>query len=213
MFVTYYMSSDPITIGPEVLLPEARMILNEYHFRHLPVVDNDNTLIGIISDRDLRSAYPSSVLSNGEQHEVYKQIETTMVREIMSTICFSLRLDSTIDDALFLFEREKVGALPVIDKNDKLVGIFSIRDLTKAYKKIFGVGEEGSTLLSVKDDGTDDCMSRIFTLLESHRIPVTRLVRYQKSDGSIQIYLRLSTQKITSVLKMLKEKGFEMSQM
>ncbi len=213
MFVTNYMSTDPIAIGPEVFLPEARAILNEYYFRHLPVVDNDNKLIGIITDRDLRSAYPSSVISNSEQSLVYEQIEKTTVQEIMSTMCISLRVDSTLDDALLLFEKEKVGALPVIETSEKLVGIFSIRDLIRAYKKLFGVAEKGSTLITIKDDGTKDCMSRLTTLLEYNGVAITRLIRHPKSDGSHTIYVRLNTFKITSVLNLLSEGGFKMSQL
>jgi len=61
MYISEYMTSDPITISSATLLPEARQILNEYQIRHLPVIDSERRLIGIITDRDLRSAYPSSV--------------------------------------------------------------------------------------------------------------------------------------------------------
>lgn len=213
MFVTYYMSSDPITIGADIFLPDARRTLNEYHFRHLPVIDDDQKLLGMLTDRDLRSAYPSSVLSNSERERIYERVQTTTVREIMSTVCVSLRLDSTIDDALLLFEREKVGALPVIDPDEKLTGIFSVRDLTRAYKKIFGVGEKGSTLIGVKDDGSDDCGSRMMTVLENNGLQVTRLVQFANSGGDDVVYLRLNTFKIASVISLLKNAGFEMSPM
>ncbi|MCK5515339.1 MAG: CBS domain-containing protein, partial [Desulfobulbaceae bacterium] len=53
MYIYEHMTSDPITISSEILLPEARLLLNEYDFRHLPVVDEKRRLIGIITDRDL----------------------------------------------------------------------------------------------------------------------------------------------------------------
>ncbi len=143
MYISRHMTKDPITISPAMNLPEARALLNDYLFRHLPVVDEQGTLVGMLTDRDLRSAYPSSVLSDSESRLVYERVEKTEVAEIMSTDCVSLAPDSTLDDALYLFEQDQLGALPVLE-DGQVVGIFSIRDLTAAYKTSFGVGEKGA---------------------------------------------------------------------
>ena len=63
MFITQHMTRNPVTVSPETLLPAVREILQSGKFRHLPVVDGENHLVGIVTDRDLRSASPSSVLS------------------------------------------------------------------------------------------------------------------------------------------------------
>jgi len=207
MYISRHMTSDPITVSPAMLLPEARALLNEYHFRHLPVVDEQGRLVGMLTDRDLRSAYPSSVLSDSERRLVYERVEETAVSEIMTTECISLSADSTLDDALFLFDRDQLGALPVLD-NDQVVGIFSIRDLTAAYKTSFGVGEKGAVLIGLHDDGSPTIMTRLVTLLEEEGIPFTRVLRIQdKSDGD-SIYLRVNTFKIAAVLGVLEENGF-----
>ena len=117
MYILRHMTPDPITVSPATLLPEARALLNEYRFRHLPVVDEYGKLAGIITDRDLRSAYPSSVISDSEQRLVYERVQKTAVSEIMSMECVTLESDATLDDALFLFDREQVGALPVLDES------------------------------------------------------------------------------------------------
>ena len=139
MYISRHMTTNPITVSPAMNLPEARALLNDYHFRHLPVVDEQGILVGMLTDRDLRSAYPSSVLCDSESRLVYEKVEKTEVAEIMSTDCISLTPDSTLDDALYLFDRDQMGALPVLE-DGQVVGIFSIRDLTAAYKTSFGVG-------------------------------------------------------------------------
>lgn len=208
MFISDYMTAKPLTIGADMLLPEARQLLNDHHFRHLPVVDEQGRLIGVVSDRDLRSAFPSSVLAEIERQEVFKTVNKTPVSDIMSSNCSCLAVDSTLDDALMVFDRDKVGALPVVTDEDKVIGIFSMRDLTAAYKKLFGVAEKGSELIAILDDGKSNSVSRIVMLLEKHHIQCTRLIKIGQESGYDRIYLRVNTYKISSVHKLLQDNGF-----
>ncbi len=207
MYILRHMTPDPITVAPEMLLPEARALLNEYHFRHLPVVDLHGKLLGILTDRDLRSAYPSSVLTDSERRLVYERVQETAVSEIMSTDCVTLGIDSTLDDALFLFDRDKRGALPVLD-GERVVGIFSIRDLNAAYRTLFGVGEKGAVLIGIVDDGSNNIMTRLVIFLEEEKIPFTRVLRIYDKQAGDTIYIRINTFKIAAVLDLLEENGF-----
>jgi acetoin utilization protein AcuB len=200
------MAKEPLTASPDMKLPEARRLLNLNRFRHLPVVDGQGQLLGMITDRDLRSAYPSSVLSEGERIAAYERIKNTTVADIMSVDCIGLNPQSTLDDALLLLDRMKVGALPVLDEG-QVVGIFSSRDLLTAYKELFGVGEKGSVLLGIEDDGEKGLLTRIVNLLEQHDIPFTRLLRFQDIENGNRIYLRLNTYKTASVINLLREAG------
>ena len=207
MYISRHMTKNPITISPSMYLPEARALLNDYLFRHLPIVDAQGILVGMLTDRDLRSAYPSSVLSDSESRLVFERVEKTEVAEIMSTDCVSLTPDSTLDDALYLFDRDQMGALPVVE-DGQVVGIFSIRDLTAAYKRAFGVGEKGAVLVGLEDDGSETILTRLVILLEKERIPFTRLLRIQNKHDSNAIYIRINTFKIAAVLDILKDNEF-----
>lgn len=223
MYISRYMIKEPVTVTPEMSLAEARRLLNENHFRHLPVVDRDGQLVGMISDRDLRSAYPSSLLVESERLQVYKQVEKAVVADIMSTDCIALTPESTLDDALLLFDRDRMGALPVLE-DGRVVGILSSWDLLTAYKGLFGVGKKGSVLLGIEDNGQggdgqgrpnaagareggSGLMTRIVTLLEQHDIPFSCLLRIHDEENGNRIYLRLNTFKIASVINLLREAG------
>jgi acetoin utilization protein AcuB len=208
MYISKHMTPDPVTVHPGMFLPEARELLNEYHFRHLLVVNEASELLGILSDRDLRSAYPSSIITDSERRLVYERVQETMVSEIMSTECLSLGPDSTLDDALLFFDSDSPGALPVLD-DKRVVGIFSIRDLNTAYRTLFGVGEKGSVLMAIIDDRSRDCLTRLVTFFEREDIPVSRILRiHSEVDGDI-IYLRMNTFKIAAVLSLLDANGFQ----
>ncbi len=87
--------------------------------------------------------------------------------------------------------------------------MFSIRDLTSAYKKLFGMSEKGSLLVAIVDEGRVNCMSSIVLLLEEQGIPFTRLLRIPGTDDDHgRIYIRLNTFKIAKVNKLLVEAGF-----
>lgn len=206
MYISRFMIKEPLTATADMSLPAARRLLNENHFRHLPVVDAQGQLVGMITDRDLRSAYPSSVLTESERIAAYERVEKATVADIMSVDCIALSPESTLDDALLLFDRRGVGALPVLE-DGRVVGIFSSRDLLAAYKELFGVGEKGSVLLGIEDDGQKGLMTRIVTLLEQYEIPFTRLLRIQDIDHGNRIYLRLNTYRIASVINLLREAG------
>ncbi len=212
MFVTGFMTPNPLTISPETLVPEARKILKERHFRHLPVTDPEGHLLGIVTDRDIRSAYPSSILTGEERRKILEKVENSSVDTVMSTKLSSLNINSTIDDALILLERQNVGALPVLDDEGKVVGIFSIRDLMRAYGELFGLYEKGSALVSVRAFGETD-ISRLVRVLENRGIPFTRVIRARdlssNSPEEAMIHIRVQTMQLSSIKKVLREEGFQ----
>ncbi len=209
MFIADYMTANPLTITADVLLPEARRLLDEHHFRHLPVVDKHNKLIGVVTDRDLRSASPSSILDNDTREQHFRIFEKTNVTEIMSANCSCVGIDATLDDALMVFNRDKVGALPIVAEDDTVIGIFSMRDLTAAYKKLFGAAEKGSSLIAVLDEAKlDNGLSRIALLLDQNNVQCTRLIKITQESGFDRIYMRVNTDKVSNVHTILQENGF-----
>jgi len=214
MYIVDHMTKNPQSISPRTSISEAREILSARKFRHLPVVDEQHQLIGMVTDRDLRSAYPSSVLTEEEKQACIAMISEKPVSTIMSTKFVTLSHLSTLDDALFLLDRDKVGALPVLDDQGHVIGIFSIRDLVKAYKQIYGLGERGSALVVIEDDGCENPLTRIVETLESHNINFTRLVRPQynnRQDSPGFIYLRVNTYNLNAVHSALRKAGFSVT--
>jgi len=210
MFVTGYMTKSPITVSPDTPIPDARAILLENGFRHLPVTDQERHLLGMVTDRDIRSAYPSSVLPNNERNQMLKRVSSSPVGSIMSTRLSFLNLRSTLDDALILLEKQNVGALPVVDDSNKVVGILSIRDLMKAYRELFGLNEKGSALISIIDQGPDTMM-KVIKVLEQTGVPFTRilLATRQTKEQDIRkiIYIRVQSANLPAIKSSLKEAG------
>jgi acetoin utilization protein AcuB len=209
MYVRYYMTASPITVRSDLPLDQAKALLDSHNFRHLPVVDGDGRLLGMVTDRDIRSAFPSTMLAPEDRQQILNRVRQLPVGDIMSANNMVLTTTSTLDDALLLFEKKSVGALPVLDETGRVMGILSFNDLLKAWRSLFGLGEKGSVLLAIEVSAEPRSLSKLVQVLEELNVPFTRLVR---TDGSgrepAMIYLRINTYNIRSVHKAIEKAGF-----
>lgn len=123
-----WMTPAPETIGPDRPLAEARRLMDAGGFRHLPVVEGGR-VIGIISDRDLRSAWPPAIAA--DRAETQRLIEQTPVRLIMTQKPLVVGPHTSLADAARLLVDHQVGALPVLD-GEEIVGILSDIDALRA---------------------------------------------------------------------------------
>jgi len=209
MFIQYSMTPDPVTIGPDLPVTEAAAMLSQKNFRHLPVVDEEGRLLAMVTDRDLRSACPSSVLSEDDRARVMEKVKETKVREIMSRDYVTLHPTSTLDDALLLFKTRSIGALPVVDDQNRVVGIFSLNDMMAAYRRLFGLGEKGSVLVALEDRGDQKGLGSLVNALERENVIFSRLVRAPgEGREPDMLYLRVNTMNIRSVHRIIEEAGF-----
>ena len=213
MYIADSMTPDPLCLHPESSLLEVREYFPGKDFRHFPVTDAGGRLVGMVSDRDLRSAFPSTSLDPRLRVDQLTRLAQVRVESIMSRPPVSLPLDATLDDALLLFDRHQIGALPVVDHDGKLVGILTVRDVLGAYRRLFGIGGAGSSLVEVLDDGRPNLMSRIAAALDACGIVCTRLVRADGMDrpggGPGTTYARVQTYNIHAVHEALGAAGLE----
>jgi len=209
MYVKRHMSRPPVTVGEESFVGEAIRILGARGFRHLPVVDGEGRLTGILSDRDLRSSGPSELLPAEEREARLRRLEKTPVRDVMTGEPRHLTLSSTLDDALFVFERDGIGALPVIDGERRVAGVFSVPDLMRAYREIFGLGGSGSALLEIEDDGSRDFMTKVAAVLDERRVQVFRLIRVAEEGRPPLLYLRANTYNLHSLHEAFRRCGLK----
>jgi acetoin utilization protein AcuB len=210
MYIAASMTADPKCLHPEMSLLQVRDLISGKNFRHFPVTDAANRLVGMVSDRDLRSAFPSTALSPTVRQDQLERLGQVRVESIMSRPSIALPRDATLDDALLLFDRHSIGALPVVDHDGRLVGIITVRDVLSAYRRLFGIGGAGSSLIEVLDDGKPNLMSRIAVALDACEIRYTRLVRADEPGGDpATVYVRVQTYNIHAVHESLRAAGLQ----
>jgi acetoin utilization protein AcuB len=130
--VSSYMSPTVISIPPTMGIREAFFKMKENSIRHLPIIDKNNTLVGIISDRELRR--PNWVDEAQDISHVYYLDNSMLVSDVMITNVHVVHTYDTLNKAVSLLLDNHIGAAPVLDKTGNIVGMLSAIDLLRALK-------------------------------------------------------------------------------
>jgi CBS domain-containing protein len=125
------MTRNPATVKPEDGIKDALWKMEHGHFRHLPVVDDQEKLIGMLSDRDIRLIRPSLAFTNKEDALV--QLWSISVQQAAVFDPITIKQETTLKEAAELMLRWHVGGLPVVDEHGKLVGVITYTDLLREF--------------------------------------------------------------------------------
>jgi CBS domain-containing protein len=104
----------------------ARQLMAKHRINQLPVLENDK-LVGIVTDRDIRDAYPTSMAIN-RGAAIDRFAETVTVEEVMSHNVFTVQPETPLAAAVEVLRRQRIGSLPVVKKH-KVVGIITRSDV------------------------------------------------------------------------------------
>jgi CBS domain-containing protein len=129
--VSERMTRFPVTVSPKASIASALEKMKAGHFRHLPVVDENNHLLGIFSDRDLRLMHPSPSVEPDEK--ALEKFAATAIADVATFNPISILPDASLENAADLMLRWNVEALPVIAGDDHLVGIITASDFLKEF--------------------------------------------------------------------------------
>lgn len=136
MFVRERMTPNPVTITPEMSVPDALRIMRERKIRRLPVLDGHKRLVGIVTDKDLRRAGPSSATTLAIW-EIPTLLEKIEVAEVMTRDVVTVLEDMPLEEAASLLADRKIGGLPVM-QGKSVVGIITQTDLFKSLLELLG---------------------------------------------------------------------------
>ena len=127
--VANVMTTHPVSVAPEDSIQQTLEIMDEENFRQLPVT-NEKELIGIITDRDIRSFLGGRSLSYLEAQEVAMK---TKVAAVMTDKPITLSPDDDLREAVELLLEEKVGGIPIVDPDGGLMGIITYVDVLRCF--------------------------------------------------------------------------------
>ena len=210
MFVTEMMKTDLVAVNPETKLSEARSLMMEGDFRHLPVVDAEGKLVGIVTDRDMRDAHPSSLLDEESYQKTLDKVMQHTISEIMTAEPITVAPYYTLQDTLLIIGKKKVGALPVVDEEGQLKGIMSTRDLLRAFVNIMGIEEPG-TLLCILVNEEPGQLKKIVDIAYEENVSLGSVLVARDWDKEKRaIFPYLLTNNVMSIKKKLLALGFEL---
>jgi CBS domain-containing protein len=136
MQVSEWMTPAPLTVAPSTPIPKVQELMLRRRIRHLPVVE-EGRLVGIITDRDVRTVQPSPATSLAAR-EMHYLFDRLTVRAVMTRPVLTVTPHEPLAEAVRLMLENKIGGLPVID-GERLVGILTEVDLLRAFSTTLGI--------------------------------------------------------------------------
>jgi acetoin utilization protein AcuB len=202
------MTRKVITVEPDNGIFKAQELMAANKIRHLPVIEPDGRLIGIVTDRDIRSALPYKFFRESPSEEEKKNFAELKIKNIMTKNPITISPNYTIQDALLMIQDARVGALPVVDENGILSGILSVRDLLRTFINVLGIGEPG-TLLCILVEEKVGQLKKIVDVITEENISFGSVLvaRYWEKDKRA-VFPYLLTQNVAHVKEKLKNMGF-----
>ena len=195
MQVWLWMKEKPLCVTDGQLLDEVAQAMRQGGFRHAPVVDGDGRLVGIISDRDIR------------EHKGV--LPTTRVSAAMIEPAVAVASDDPIERAARLMVERKIGALPVIDAERRVIGIVTETDILNGFLDGVGDGEHAVRIdfqFSSPDQGFADAVHAV----ESAGGIVLGLGTFQAaatSGDARRFFIRLIAPRLEPIVDALGQRG------
>lgn len=200
------MTRDPVTVGPGDTLSHALQLTRAHRIRHLPVVDGEGALVGILSDRDIRLAMPSPLTVPDPERVDF--LEHTPVSAVMTAEVVTCSGADPIEDAAKLLCRHRIGAVPVVDGGGRLQGILSESDLLSAMVQILGGTEPASRLEVALADRPGELARAVAILAERSVNIVSVLVSPVRVQDDKTVIFHVGTIDPREVIGALEAAGF-----
>ena len=209
MFVSKSMTHKVIAVRPETSIIDARDLMLKHRIRHLPVVEDDDFLVGIITDRDVRSVLPAAFYAKSDTHMEMGDFSSLKVAEAMTPNPRTVSPEDTIEDVLLQIQALRVGALPVVDRQGRLKGLISVRDLLRAFINVLGIEEPG-TLLGVLVEEKLGQMKIIVDAITEENISFGSILVARSWEPNMRaVFTYLLTNNVRRVKKKLAALGFK----
>jgi acetoin utilization protein AcuB len=179
------MSTDVATVTEDVSMIKAGRIMREKKIRRLPVVDKDGRLVGIVSERDLKAASPSSATTL-DMYEMTYLLSELKVKGIMTGNPVSIRRSDTVERAALIMRDRKFGSLPVVDEAGKVVGIITDTDIFRLFVSITGI-DQGGIQIGVRLGTNEGSLKPVLDALRHHKARIISILSsYDQADPSLR---------------------------
>jgi acetoin utilization protein AcuB len=204
MLVADVMQAAVRTVTPKTTLPEAMRLVQHRGIRHLPVVEDD-ALVGIVSDRDLKRAMASPATSL-EAHELRYLLDAITVDEIMTRAVITVGRMFPIEEAAKLMVKEKVSALPVTERG-RLIGIVTETDVLELFVRGMGAGQPSSRI-DVRLPEDSATLADLVHAVEDAQVGISSIMTLGDRSGHKDVVIRVRSIDPRAAVASLRGRGY-----
>lgn len=203
LIVEKIMKSEVYTLSPNNTVEEALRLMEEKRIRHLPILNEQNNVVGIVSDRDLRSIVPSAIRENVSKEEREKPLSVLMNKEVVT----GHPLDF-VEDIAGIFYEYKIGCLPIVQQ-EKLVGIVTKTDVLRTFVQLAGANQPSSQI-EIKVKNIAGKLSDVTAVFRNRNVNILSVLVYPDDNELYKILVfRIGTMNPTTIIQDLKKEGYD----
>lgn len=203
MIVEEIMRTQVLSLKKDDTIESALKILTENRIRHIPIVDDENNVIGIISDRDIRDASPSILNKSNGYEALLNPVEKIMTKNVITVH----PLDFVEEISAIFYERE-IACLPVT-KEGKLVGIITEKDMLHTLIQLTGAHQPG-TQIEIKVKNVAGMLTNVAAIIGRRNVNIHSVLVYpDNKDPNYKILVfRIQTMNPMKIINDLKNEGY-----
>ena len=187
MAVKDFMTKKVVYISPDTTIAHAADKMREQGLHRLPVIENDK-LVGLVTEGTIAEASPSKATSLSI-FEMNYLLNKTKVKDVMIRQVITVSPFDSLEDAVYLMLKNKVGILPVVE-NEQVYGVITDRDVFKSFLEIAGYGEEGERVRFVVNDEVG-VLEKIIRLIVEENLNISNTVNIPRKDGKVVIEVQI----------------------
>lgn len=210
MLVKDRMTPEPVCGYPDMPVTEAQSLMRERRIRHLPILDEQKRLVGLVTQRSLLSALPSDV-SRFSQFEIGYVLSRVKVHHVMVRDMVTIDEDTPLEGAARVMADKKIGCLPVV-RGEALVGIITDSDLFTIMVDLLGARRPGVRVTVILPDRPGE-VARISSAIAARQGNLSVSVAYPTEKSDIYGFLfkvdNLSKEQVLEILNGLQDVQIE----
>jgi acetoin utilization protein AcuB len=196
MKVGEWMERKLITIDRKTTIQEAISLMKKHSIRHLPVTE-EGRLVGLVTEGDMRQVFVASL------------IEELGIDDVMIKEPITVKADTEIDDAARVIHYNKIGGLPVVDEDNRLLGIITVADIMAAFIELMGV-LKSSSRIDIALGQNPEAFEEVSRIISSKGGRIISVGMVPQSEEEKNIYFfRLEKRQIGKIVDALGESGYK----
>lgn len=204
MLVEEIMQTEVVTCPVDATIFDALQLMKKHNIRHLPIVNTDNELVGIIAERNLKDGLSPSFQELTDHRFFSQPVSQYMVTELIT----AHRLDFVEDLAAILYEH-KIGCIPIVE-NQQVIGLVTETDMLYTLVQLTGA-HQSSSIIEIHVENKAGILADIAQIISEENVNITSVLLYPNErslDHLKRLVIRIQTIDPTIIIKKLENNGY-----
>ena len=203
MYVKDHMTKNPVCITPDTSVSKALDLMQKGKFHRIPVTDANGKLVGLITEGVVTETSGSNQTSLSI-YELNYLLSRTKVEDIMIKDVVSIDPDSFVEQAAELMSSHEINVLPVVDADNKVIGIITEKDIFQTFVDLLGLEHQGTKFVFKMED-KPGLMVKAMKLLAENDANVVAAGVYHTEERGTEVFIKatgeIAVEKMTKIFK------------